>query len=141
MHKVQTQIQTILGIASIEGLDIQEIFIPDEGKIRIDVLVYGTGLDYDPTFSGIGSALIEIGPGFVSPTVTPTPADPTPADPTPADPTPADPTPAESLIPDWIKSNAAWWAEGEIDDDSFIAGIQYLIKEEILKIPETNTRH
>lgn len=39
-----------------------------------------------------------------------------------------------SSIPDWIKSNAGWWAEGTIDDDSFIQGIQFLIKEGIVKI-------
>ena len=40
-------------------------------------------------------------------------------------------------IPDWIKNNAEWWAAGQIDDDSFVQGIQYLIKEDILKIPPT----
>ena len=37
-------------------------------------------------------------------------------------------------IPAWIKNNAAWWAEGSIDDTSFVQGIQYLIKEGIMKI-------
>ncbi|NNM02226.1 MAG: peptidase, partial [Nitrosopumilus sp.] len=37
-------------------------------------------------------------------------------------------------IPVWIKSNAEWWAAGQIDDDSFIQGIQYLIKEGIMRI-------
>ena len=40
-------------------------------------------------------------------------------------------------IPDWIKNNAGWWANGQIDDDSFIQGIQFLIKEDVLKIPST----
>lgn len=40
-------------------------------------------------------------------------------------------------IPEWIKNNAAWWADGQIDDSSFVQGIQYLIKEGIMKIPET----
>jgi len=42
-----------------------------------------------------------------------------------------------SIIPNWIKNNAGWWAAGQIDDDSFVQGIQYLIKENILKIPST----
>ncbi|WP_297473723.1 peptidase [Nitrosopumilus sp.] len=42
-----------------------------------------------------------------------------------------------STIPEWIKNNAAWWSEGTIDDDSFIQGIQFLIKEGILQIPYT----
>jgi len=40
-------------------------------------------------------------------------------------------------IPTWIKNNAEWWAAGSIDDDSFIQGIQFLIKEGILRIPAT----
>ena len=32
-------------------------------------------------------------------------------------------------IPDWIKNNAGWWADGQIDDNSFVEGIQFLIKE------------
>ncbi len=41
-------------------------------------------------------------------------------------------------IPDWIKNNAGWWAEGSIDDSSFVQGIQWLIKEGIMKIPPTS---
>ena len=40
-------------------------------------------------------------------------------------------------VPVWIKNNAEWWAAGKIDDDSFLQGIQYLIKEDILKIHPT----
>lgn len=40
-------------------------------------------------------------------------------------------------IPDWIRNNAGWWADGQIDDNSFVQGIQYLIKEKIMKIPQT----
>ena len=53
-------------------------------------------------------------------------------------PTPVVP-PVESTqkIPSWIKNNAGWWADGSIDDSSFIQGIQYLIKEGIMEIPPT----
>jgi hypothetical protein len=40
-------------------------------------------------------------------------------------------------IPPWIKNNAGWWADGSIDDNSFIQGIQFLIKEGIMEIPPT----
>ena len=40
-------------------------------------------------------------------------------------------------VPTWIKNNAGWWADGSIDDDSFVQGIQYLIKEGVLEIPPT----
>ena len=44
------------------------------------------------------------------------------------------------VIPKWIKNNAGWWRDGHIDDDSFVQGIQYLIKEEIMQIPPTTTQ-
>ncbi len=43
----------------------------------------------------------------------------------------------DAEIPDWIKSNAGWWADGQIDDNSFVQGIQFLIKEGLMKIPAT----
>ena len=46
---------------------------------------------------------------------------------------------AKPAIPDWIKNNALWWAEGQIDDDSFIQGLQFLIREGILVVPPTDT--
>ena len=36
-------------------------------------------------------------------------------------------------IPEWIKNNAGWWAEGIIDDEAFVNGIQYLVKEGIIQ--------
>ena len=42
-----------------------------------------------------------------------------------------------SQIPVWIKNNVKWWVDGTIDDQAFVAGIQYLIKEGIISIPET----
>ena len=36
-------------------------------------------------------------------------------------------------IPSWIKNNAGWWADGSIDDVSFITGIQYLIEKNIIQ--------
>jgi len=40
-------------------------------------------------------------------------------------------------IPDWVKNNAGWWATGQIDDNSFVQGIQFMIKEGLMKIPAT----
>ncbi|MDH5658044.1 MAG: peptidase [Nitrosopumilus sp.] len=104
---------SMIGILSTEGIDIQKIFVPSQGQIRIDVKVLGTGLDYNPTYAGIGSAIIEIGPGL------------------------PDSVYEKTSIPSWIKNNAEWWAADQIDDNSFVQGIQFLIKENILKIPPT----
>lgn len=43
---------------------------------------------------------------------------------------------SKNQIPDWIRNNAKWWNDGSIDDTTFIQGIQYLIKEGILVIPQ-----
>ena len=43
----------------------------------------------------------------------------------------------QASIPTWIKNNAGWWAADQIDDSSFLQGIQYLIKEGIIIIPST----
>ena len=42
-----------------------------------------------------------------------------------------------ATIPAWIKSNAGWWADGQIDDGSFIEGIQFLIREGFMSIDAT----
>jgi hypothetical protein len=41
-------------------------------------------------------------------------------------------------IPSWIKNNAGWWADGTINDDSFIQSIQFLVKEGVIKIDSTS---
>ncbi len=43
--------------------------------------------------------------------------------------------PSETSIPDWVKNVAAFWCENEIDDDSFVEGIQYLIENDIILVP------
>ena len=44
---------------------------------------------------------------------------------------------SSSEIPGWIKNNAGWWADGQIDDGSFVSGIQWLISNGIMSIPPT----
>ena len=107
---------------AVEGIDIQKFSIPSQGTYLMDILVTGTGLDNDLTYAGVGTGILEIGPG--SPGVTPSD-------------TTLPPVPEKKSIPEWIKNNAEWWAAGQIDDNSFIQGIQFLIKEDVLKIPPT----
>jgi phosphate ABC transporter phosphate-binding protein len=40
----------------------------------------------------------------------------------------------EYEIPNWIRDNAKWWAEGLITDQDYINGLQYLISQGILKV-------
>ena len=46
---------------------------------------------------------------------------------------------AVDVIPAWIKNNAGWWADGEIDDQTFVNGMQFLIKEEIIQVSDTTS--
>ncbi|MBL7002178.1 MAG: hypothetical protein ISR80_05420 [Nitrosopumilus sp.] len=40
----------------------------------------------------------------------------------------------EEKVPDWIKNNAKWWADGQIDDESFVTGIKYLVEKGIIRV-------
>ena len=42
-----------------------------------------------------------------------------------------------TAIPVWIKTHAGWWAGGQINDSTYLLGIQYLIKDGIMVIPST----
>ena len=41
-------------------------------------------------------------------------------------------------IPSWVKLNAGLWADGTLDDGTFIQAIQFLIGEGIIQIPSTD---
>ena len=40
-------------------------------------------------------------------------------------------------VPSWIKSNAGWWADDQIDDSSFVSGLQWLISNDVIMLPTT----
>ncbi len=37
-----------------------------------------------------------------------------------------------SMVPQWIKHNALWWAQGKISDDDFIEAMEWLVEKSIL---------
>jgi len=39
-------------------------------------------------------------------------------------------------LPDWIRNNAGWWADGLIGDSDFTLGIQFMMTENIIVIPD-----
>jgi len=45
---------------------------------------------------------------------------------------------ADATIPSWIKSNAKYWKEGQIGDDEYVKGIQYLIQNGAMQIPSSD---
>jgi hypothetical protein len=38
-------------------------------------------------------------------------------------------------IPNWVRSTAKWWHDGQVGDLDFVKGIQYLIQQGIMQIP------
>lgn len=42
---------------------------------------------------------------------------------------------SDSTIPDWIKNNAKWWAEGSITESDYIRSLEYMITNGIIHIP------
>ena len=103
-----------LGIKASEGIDTQEIHIASEGIHSMTLAITGTGISNWESFV-IAKTAFEIGKaGELS---APVPA----------------PT-AQTSIPGWIKNNAGWWADGQIDDSSFVSGLQWLISNGIMTI-------
>jgi len=41
-------------------------------------------------------------------------------------------------IPVWIKSNALWWKQKQIDDSDFMAGIKYLIEKTMIEVDKND---
>ena len=40
----------------------------------------------------------------------------------------------EQNVPDWVRNNAGWWADGLISDDDFVSGIKYLVEQGIIRV-------
>ena len=40
----------------------------------------------------------------------------------------------EEQVPDWVRNNAGWWADGLISEDDFLNGIKYLVEQGIIKV-------
>jgi len=45
----------------------------------------------------------------------------------------------EQLIPSWIKTTAGFWVNGDVSDKEFVNALQFLVKEKILTIPQSET--
>jgi hypothetical protein len=106
-----------LGIKASEGIDTQEIHIASEGIHSMTLAITGTGISNWESFV-IAKTAFEIGKAGELSAPVPTPT-------------------AQTSIPGWIKNNAGWWADGQIDDSSFVSGLQWLISNKIMTIPPT----
>ena len=48
-------------------------------------------------------------------------------------------TAAGTQIPAWVKNDAKWWSEDTISDQTFVSGIQYMVKDGIIVVPSTGS--
>ncbi len=39
-----------------------------------------------------------------------------------------------SDVPDWVKNNAKWWAEGKISDQEYLDAVKFLVDNQIIKV-------
>jgi hypothetical protein len=46
----------------------------------------------------------------------------------------------QESIPNWVKNNARWWADGQITDDQYISAIQYLVSQGMVKVSNVQTQ-
>lgn len=44
------------------------------------------------------------------------------------------------VIPSWIKDLAIWWLNGTVTEKEFAQGIEFMIKNDIIKIPKTESQ-
>ena len=45
----------------------------------------------------------------------------------------------EISIPDWVRNNADWWSKKQISDKDFATGIEFMIKEGMIRVPTTKS--
>ena len=46
----------------------------------------------------------------------------------------------KSKVPLWIKNNAGWWADGTLDDSTFLNGLEYLVQNGIIDAGKYNSK-
>ncbi|MDH3678235.1 MAG: hypothetical protein OEQ12_08045 [Nitrosopumilus sp.] len=47
----------------------------------------------------------------------------------------------EQQLPSWLKSNAKWWASGQLNDNEFASGIKFLIEQDVITITNNESSH
>ena len=132
-----------IGIFTTEGIDVQDYKFSKDGSYVIHLGIISHGLDEQTVFTtqSPSSTTINIGKGGqVPPTQQTCPADQVLKDGkcvATTKPTDTAPKSSDVVIPSWIKNNAKYWSGNKITDKDFVNGIQYLIKQKVIKIPDT----
>ena len=112
--------EEFVGVKALEGISTEPIYIPTEGIYTLNLTLTGEGFfNYDTYYPG--QQIFEVGSPGVSTSSSTVPVS------------------NEVSIPAWVKNNAGWWAAGDIDDNAFANGIEYMIKFEIILVPITES--
>ncbi|MCH6586408.1 MAG: peptidase, partial [Thaumarchaeota archaeon] len=106
------------GIMAMEGINTQQIIIPSQDPYRIQVAIFGQGINYDQTYAGLAEGILELGPGGIQP--------------------PKQVPMPETSVPDWIKTSTGFWVDGMTSNDEFVQAIEFLINNDIIIIPPTS---
>ena len=115
--------EEFVGVKALEGISTEPIYIPTEGMYTLYLTLTGEGFfnyDIGPPYYP-GQQIFEVGSPGVSTSSSTVPVS------------------NEVSIPAWVKNNAGWWAAGDIDDNAFANGIEYMIKFEIILVPITES--
>jgi hypothetical protein len=101
----------LLGISLPSGVDSRLITIPSKGSYTLQLVLLGKGLiDFNPYVpTSMQFNVVETVYDNLL-------------------------LPSQTAIPNWIRNNAKWWADGTIGDSDFVQGIQFLIKQGIIRV-------
>ena len=104
--------ETYIGILTPNGIATESIIIPSDGEFQLKLILTGQNSKNFEKFLASVSDFSILSQSIMH---------------------------EEKIIPipTWIKNNAKWWSDGQIDDNSFIEGIQFLIQEGLMKIQIT----
>ena len=108
---------TYLGILVPSGIHKESIHIPSDGNYQLKIILTGLGTEnYESFFTSNSEfSIVSIQENQeILKTL--------------------------DTVPGWIKNNAGWWAEGIVEDSEFVQSIQFLIKEDILIVPDTESQ-
>jgi len=102
---------------AMEGINSQQITIPSQDIYRIQVAIFGQGIN-DQTYAGLAEGILELGSGVVT--------------------TPKQEPIPETLVPGWIKTTTGFWVSDLTSDNEFVQAIEFLINNDIIIIPPTS---
>ena len=105
--------ESYLGVLATNGIIQESIFIPEDGAYQLKLIITGQNSQNFESFL-VSQTDFDISPSVVKEEKTTT-------------------------IPDWVKKNAGWWSTDVIGDQEFVQSLQFLIKEDIIKIPKTDS--